>query len=282
MTLGEKLVQARTALGLTQTEVAGTQITRNMLSRLEHDAAAPSMKTLEYLSQVLQVPVSWLLGEPPATDTDALQEARALFRAKQYADCLTALQRTTALTTDEGLLLQIRALLQLAQGALQTGRYADARRHALQAGEAVTDCLYATAEETARIRLVLTRCDLAEGLDSADSLQQLRQSCKELGLEEGRRLLQARYYLSVHNTQQAERELWAMSELSAAAKGEYLLLRGKTELQKTRSREAMLYLLQAEQETLTTALLEQCSTEQEDYKAAYTYAAKRLALRGSR
>ena len=61
MSLGERLRQARLEKGLSQTQVAGETITRNMLSQLEHDQASPSVRTLEYLAAVLGVRVSWLL-----------------------------------------------------------------------------------------------------------------------------------------------------------------------------------------------------------------------------
>ena len=50
MTLGQKVRQARIRAGLTQEQAAGGRITRNMLSLIENDLSAPSMKTLEYLA----------------------------------------------------------------------------------------------------------------------------------------------------------------------------------------------------------------------------------------
>ena len=46
MTLGEKLRKTRMEKGLTQTDVAGERITRNMLSQIENDVASPSVGTL--------------------------------------------------------------------------------------------------------------------------------------------------------------------------------------------------------------------------------------------
>ena len=42
MTLGQKLKKARLDRGLTQAQVVGDRITRNMLSQLENDLASPS------------------------------------------------------------------------------------------------------------------------------------------------------------------------------------------------------------------------------------------------
>ena len=41
MTMGQRILAARLAAGLSQRELAGEEITRNMLSSLEHDTANP-------------------------------------------------------------------------------------------------------------------------------------------------------------------------------------------------------------------------------------------------
>ena len=63
MTLGQKLKKARLDRGLTQAQVVGDRITRNMLSQLENDLASPSVGTLEYLASVLGVQAAWLLAD---------------------------------------------------------------------------------------------------------------------------------------------------------------------------------------------------------------------------
>ena len=54
MTLGQKLKQTRLARGMTQSQVVGDRITRNMLSQIENDLASPSVGTLEYLARRLR------------------------------------------------------------------------------------------------------------------------------------------------------------------------------------------------------------------------------------
>ena len=63
MELGEKLKQARLEAGLSQRQLCGEEITRNMLSLIENGSAKPSMKTLQYLAARLGKPVSYLLEE---------------------------------------------------------------------------------------------------------------------------------------------------------------------------------------------------------------------------
>lgn len=53
MTLGQRIKEVRLERQMTQQEVVGDYITRNMLSQIENDVATPSVKTLEYLAKRL-------------------------------------------------------------------------------------------------------------------------------------------------------------------------------------------------------------------------------------
>ena len=63
MELGAKIRTARQEAGLSQRQLCGEEITRNMLSLIENGAAKPSMKTLEYLARQLGKPLSYFLDE---------------------------------------------------------------------------------------------------------------------------------------------------------------------------------------------------------------------------
>lgn len=62
MEIGEKIKSLRRAKRMTQTELAGDQITRNMLSLIENGSALPSLPTVTYLSERLGVPAGMLLA----------------------------------------------------------------------------------------------------------------------------------------------------------------------------------------------------------------------------
>jgi len=75
MELGEKLKTARQEAGLSQRQLCGDVITRNMLSQIEHGTARPSMETLRYLASRLGKPLSWFLEEDTAVSSNqALME----------------------------------------------------------------------------------------------------------------------------------------------------------------------------------------------------------------
>ncbi len=63
MNIGNKVKSLRLAKMLTQSELAGDMITRNMLSRIENGFALPSLQTLLYLSEKLGVPAGYLLAD---------------------------------------------------------------------------------------------------------------------------------------------------------------------------------------------------------------------------
>lgn len=93
MELGEKLRQARLEAGLSQRQLCGNIITRNMLSQIENGSASPSMKTLQALCAVLGKPVSYFLEEDAllSSNQPRMEAARRLYDAGQYGSALETL-----------------------------------------------------------------------------------------------------------------------------------------------------------------------------------------------
>lgn len=63
MKIGEKIKKLRTEKLMTQSDLAGTAITRNMLSQIENGVARPSLETVQYLAMRLNVSPGYLLSE---------------------------------------------------------------------------------------------------------------------------------------------------------------------------------------------------------------------------
>lgn len=82
MHIGEKIKELRISKMMTQSELAGTEITRNMLSRIEHGAAQPSLDTLRYLSERLNVSPGYLLAD--------LRDEQIYLKRKEILDVKTA------------------------------------------------------------------------------------------------------------------------------------------------------------------------------------------------
>lgn len=171
MTLGEKIKAARLARNLTQRELVGDYITRNMLSKIENDAAAPSVRTLEYLAHVLALPMGYFLdnenGERSAPD--GLDACRAAYRAEDWQGCLNLLEADpVAAATDEGFLLQALAGARAARAALEAGRYAEAEALAQTARVYNREGMYGTPTVEYELLVTLGGALRAMGLEASE------------------------------------------------------------------------------------------------------------------
>ncbi|MDE7121005.1 MAG: helix-turn-helix domain-containing protein [Oscillospiraceae bacterium] len=123
--LGRRLKTARLAKKMTQSDVAGTFITRNMLSLIESGSATPSMKTLEYLSNVLEIPMEKLISESgsfeQSSELQQFQDAKKLLSEKKYREFLD-LARPEGIFADELHALCSIAHLELAKAFSESGK----------------------------------------------------------------------------------------------------------------------------------------------------------------
>ena len=63
MDIGKKIKELRTKKLMTQAELAGDVVTRNMLSCIENGSALPSLGTLKHIASKLGVPVGYILAD---------------------------------------------------------------------------------------------------------------------------------------------------------------------------------------------------------------------------
>ncbi|HDR7967357.1 helix-turn-helix domain-containing protein [Bacillus pacificus] len=80
-TLGEKIKALRKEKKLTQTELAGSELTKSMLSQIENGKATPSMKTLQYIAEKLECEPSFLLEEDEGEVVELIQKMEPLIKA---------------------------------------------------------------------------------------------------------------------------------------------------------------------------------------------------------
>ncbi|MGH0776469.1 helix-turn-helix domain-containing protein [Bacillus cereus] len=81
-TLGEKIKALRKEKKLTQTELAGSELTKSMLSQIENGKATPSMKTLQYIAEKLECETSFLLEEDEGEIVELIQKMERLIKNK--------------------------------------------------------------------------------------------------------------------------------------------------------------------------------------------------------
>jgi len=76
MTTGEKIKALRKELKLTQSQLAGEEMTKSMLSQIENNNAMPSMKNLRYLANQLGKPISYFLDEDTLNEDIPIDEIK--------------------------------------------------------------------------------------------------------------------------------------------------------------------------------------------------------------
>ncbi len=268
MTLGQRLKQARLEAGLSQRQLCGDTITRNMLSQIENGAARPSMDTLAYLAAQLGKSVSFFLEEDAVLSPNqaVMEAARQALQWEDYGPGLDALAGyrgpDPVFDWEKGLLEAVLAM-NLAQKMLEADRRPYAVTLLDRAEQAGQQTPYFGPEHRRRWALLLAKAQ-PEGLGQI--LAALPPMDEEL-------LLRSRAALS----QGAAAEAAALLE-AAADKGDphWNLLRGAAAFALGQHEEAAKHLHQAEEAFPEQAvpLLEGCYQALEDYKMAYVYACK--------
>lgn len=158
MTLGQKIRALRKAKNMTQSALAGTEITRNMLSRIESDAALPSLPTLLYLSERLRVPAGYFLSENASL---FFYKKEAYFPAVKhwysqgnYKEAIRLFQRDIEETDDEIAFLIAQSALECAREALHRGTVKTAGEYLTLAKEMKEKTVYADDRIDALITLL--------------------------------------------------------------------------------------------------------------------------------
>lgn len=259
MKLGERIKAARQAAGLSQRQLCGQVITRNMLSLIESGKARPSMDTLQHFARVLGKPVGYFLEEQTVLSPNqvCMEQAQLALENRDFAATLAALEQYVS---PDGLFdrakvqAECAACMGLAQQALDDGKRA-----------------YCIA--------LLDRADAVGGADRQRILlRYAAQPEKAAELAKALPSIAEELLLLADGALAAGAPDRAAAILDAADKRDarWMLLRGKAWMQLEQYGPAAECLTQAEA-TFAEAcvpLLEQCYKEMGDYKQAYAYACK--------
>lgn len=261
MKLGERIKQARLEAGLSQRELCGDRITRNMLSQIEHGTASPSMQTLRYLAERLEKPVSYFLEEAAVTPNQILMaKARQAYSRGNGREALLALEDYSgpdeALDWEQGL-LGFLCCLEQAEKDLTQGREPVAEK--LLSQTFLYDSPYITPElrqRRDRLSFRLGKKNMPQSFQSLDE-ELLRRG--EAALGEGK----------------PERAR-SLLEATEARDGNYFYFSGKIHILQENYRAARDAFLEAESRGANCdSFLELCFRELGDYKNAYEYARRR-------
>lgn len=262
MELGEKLRLARLEAGLSQRQLCGDIITRNMLSLIEHGSAKPSMDTLKLLAARLGKPVSFFLEEDAVVspNSQVMETARRQFDAGDFARAARAMEDYRdgdAVYDREAALLKKLLYLELAETAVRERR----RPYAMELLEKARADVPYCGEALERRRLLLL------GQISGQSV------CGLLPSLDGELMLRAGEALRKNDPDRARRLLDAVEDQGNT---QWNFLRGLVWLEGKQYREAAECFGKAESRypRETAPLLEQCYRELGDYRLAYEYAVR--------
>ncbi len=285
MQIGEKIKTLRMSKLMTQSELAGNCITRNMLSSIEHGTALPSLSTAMYIAERLNVPVGYLLAqdgdELAYRKMNAIGDIRRALAARDYAGALALVGAASETQSDDELsLIRARCEYGLAHAALLGGRLRAAvagfDRALLATGETVydTDWLRARIAVCFRYLQGISPTLSSDVLD-ADEIEAARAFGEDFAeyvqalecLERGEDV--AHFLACYEGTLYAER----MHAL--------LLLRAE----EYRKAQDLLETMLARDELTFGVLLyevfgdlEDCYRKNDDYKRAYEFSGSRLGL----
>ena len=264
MELGARLKQARLEVGLSQRELCGEEITRNMLSQIENGSARPSMDTLRYLSSRLGKPMGYFLEEDAVTSPNqqVMEQARQA-SGTQVLEILKEYKENDPVYDRERWLLEALACLDGAKEALTQGKTVYCATLLDRCAQAGSKTPYYT-EETERQRLLL---GYRAGTLSAESLwNTLTPNTETL-------LLLCQAAISLHKWEQAEGLLLSSSERPAL----WHKYMGKCCMARQDYRSAIDHLTLTPENQELYKDLELCYSKLEDYKQAYFYACKQKA-----
>lgn len=263
MELGERLRQARLEAGLSQRQLCGTQITRNMLSLIENGSARPSMDTLRYLADRLEKPLGFFLEEFAVTSPNQACMAQARESTpEQVLQLLPQIyQEPDPVFDRERWLLEAQACMAVARKALDDGRPGYARQLLERAVCAGAKTPYFTAP-------LARECDLLAfeaGIRPQELLPKLPADDREL-------CLRAQVALDEGRSTDCIRLL----DAAQLRDGRWHFLRGQAYLAQKDLAEAAASFLSAQDYApqRVYGYLEYCYREMEDYKQAYFFACK--------
>lgn len=126
MTLGEKIRNLRNAKMMTQSELAGTVITRNMLSQIENGAAMPSLPTLMYLADKLKVPAGYLIADDESEliyrKISCIDNVKRAYSEGEYRICRSICLNELGFADDELSLILAGCSLNIGKELFEAGK----------------------------------------------------------------------------------------------------------------------------------------------------------------
>lgn len=156
MTTGQKIKARRLELGYTQARVAGDRMTRNMISLIENGQCEPSLSTLSYLAEQLEIGAAYFLDEDSSSflfDKERhIHDIRRAYKEKRFEFVLKSIEKIGQ-TDDELAFLATTAAAELGHSCLKRGSLESAKVYFDRALDYADQTVYDT--ELIRTKLLL-------------------------------------------------------------------------------------------------------------------------------
>ena len=157
MHIGEKIKTLRMSKLMTQSELVGNEITRNMLSRIENGSANPSLETVCYIAARLNVSPGFLLSEAGDEQIyfkhNEIVGIKKALLSEDYRICRDICLKSESSEDDEIQLILAECNLAIAKEEFCHGNLREACEYLDQTIEACEKTLYHTNHLVAEVGL---------------------------------------------------------------------------------------------------------------------------------
>ena len=280
--LGQRIRERRKELKLTQSAVCGSYMTRNMLSSIENGSAHPSLDTLIYIADKLNMPAEYFMSRDSTIAAlyrkiESIDKIRTLFETKQYKRCVDMCE-DVQISDSEIYLIVAESELRLAFECLMKSKLKSASDHLEKCERYADSCIYNSdrIKATAQFFKQLIDCVRDNRYPSASFFKNKRTILVE---EE---FIVFIYALSMYDKNgNVLRD--TVESVSDPLYKSYLQAQYHISLKEYEHAKPYLHnIISAEPgfftRYFTVHSLELCYKETDDYKNAYEYARKRLEL----
>ena len=287
MNIGEKIRELRIAKLMTQAELAGDHITRNMLSCIENGVAMPSLSTICYIAGRLNVPVGFLLAEEGDElvyrKMNSMSNIKRAYTIGDWQGCRSLCLSGCPEPDDEISLILADCDVGIAISEFWRGKLRSSCRFFDEALSYAEKTLYQTGHIEAQARVFFHYMERISSTLYSDMLDD-NKSAPEYSYDSPfSGYVKALDALAIGDERAASAYLSTIDEVSFFAKHIQISMLMRS-MQFDRAKERLLYLLNSEvplnEIELYTVLseLEICCRETEDYKNAYHFSSERVQL----
>lgn len=292
MDIGKKIKKLRTEKLMTQSELTGGEITRNMLSRIENGAALPSLGTVVYLANKLGVPAGYLLSEGEEEfiyhKTSVMKNIRRAYTDKNYELCRDMCLTEFESFDDELELILTDCCLGVADESIRNGRLHKACAFLDEALTHAQKTMYDTTTQKNSISVMFGLLKyISPALDSNETDTAISDDMFHPGIFANVLCKYITVFLNTDNYSNFMDDMNCLNDLSEIDKLFALHLQARCLMDKgdfTNALNALHKVIDSESVPprlllyLSCADIEICCRETDDYKGAYEFSQNKLEI----